>query len=208
LNPDFRAAQEEMGRLYTARFRAGLEPGAPHELFTLTPPREHPAVDMTRLICETYLLENGMAQGDRLAMASSVELRLPLVDYRLVETVVGLRKACPDHRLPPKAWLREAVRDLLPDAVAARPKRPFTPPLRDWHRGLLATYGHLLEDGYLVGEEVLRPEAARVLAEGDFPADAGSTLSFKALVLELWCRTQQQGPTGWDSERSRRRACV
>ncbi len=37
---------------------------------------------ITRLICETYLLENGIAQGDRLSMASSVELRLPLVDYR------------------------------------------------------------------------------------------------------------------------------
>jgi len=55
-----------------------------------------------------------MAQGDRLSMASSVELRLPLVDHRLVETVVGLRKAQPDLHLLPKAWLTEAVKDVVP----------------------------------------------------------------------------------------------
>ncbi len=57
---------------------------------------------LTRLVCDTYLRANGVAQGDRLAMASSVELRLPLLDRRLVETVVGLCKARSDVRLPPK----------------------------------------------------------------------------------------------------------
>jgi len=37
----------------------------------------------------------------RFTTYETVELRLPLVDYRLVETVIGLRKACPDHALPP-----------------------------------------------------------------------------------------------------------
>jgi asparagine synthase (glutamine-hydrolysing) len=147
---------------------------------------------MTRLICETYLLGNGIAQGDRLAMASSVELRLPLVDHRLVEKVIGLRKACPDHRLPAKAWLREAVEDLLPESVVARRKRPFSPPLREWHDRLLASYGHLLEDGLLVDLGVLHPQGARDLARGTFPPDAGATLSFKALVLEMWCRRHRR----------------
>jgi asparagine synthase (glutamine-hydrolysing) len=188
LNPDFRAASEAMSRFYPDRFRSEIDPRGPWALFMVTPPRAHPAVDMTRLIYQTYLLENGMAQGDRLSMASSVELRLPLVDHRLVEKVIGLRKTRPDHRLPPKAWLREAVKDLLPEGVVARRKRPFSPPVREWHRRLFASYGHLLENGLLVDLGVLRPQAACDLARGAFPSGAGATLSFKALVLEMWCR--------------------
>jgi asparagine synthase (glutamine-hydrolysing) len=192
LHPDFGAAHAAVRDFYTREFRSQLEPAGPFSLFTISLPRDHLGVDLTRLIAQTYLLENGIAQGDRLTMASSVELRLPLVDYRLVEKVIGLRKSYPDHEEPPKAWLREAVRDLLPEANVGRKKRPFLTPLRAWHRKLFDAYGALLEDGHLVELGVLSPEVASHLAEGHFPPNAGSTLSFKALVLELWCRTMRQ----------------
>lgn len=189
LHPDFEAARTSMKDLYTEDFRSLLDSRAPFAPFTVSLPREHLTVDLTRLISQTYLLENGIVQGDRLSMANSVELRLPLVDYRLVEKIVGLRKNYPDHLQPPKTWLREAVRELLPESVVTRKKRPFEAPLQRWHSRLFDEYGHLLEDGYLVQSGVLRPQAARHLAEGHFPEGAGSTLAFKALVLELWCQT-------------------
>jgi hypothetical protein len=46
-------------------------------------------------------------------MASPIELRLPLVDWRLVETVVGLCRTYPYHRLGPKAWFKAAVRGVV-----------------------------------------------------------------------------------------------
>lgn len=188
LHPDFEAARTSMEDFYTDHFRSLLDLEAPFAPFTVSPPREHLAIDLTRLISQTYLLENGIAQGDRLSMANSVELRLPLVDYRLVEKIVGLRKSYPDHRQPPKTWLREAVRGLLPESVVERKKRPFEAPLQRWHSRLFGEYGHLLENGHLVQSGVLRPEAASHLSEGHFPDGAGSTLAFKALVLELWCQ--------------------
>lgn len=189
LHPDFRIAHETMEELYTEDFRSRLRRDEPFSLFTVSGPREHLGVDLTKLISETYLLENGIAQGDRLSMTNSVELRLPLVDHVLVEKIIGLRKNYPDHREPPKAWLRRAFSELLPESIVERKKQPFEAPLRDWHRRLFDAYGDLLADGNLVELGVLRPEAARYLAEGHFPEGAGSTLSFKALVLELWCRT-------------------
>src|SRR5205807_1539380 len=84
-----------------------------------------------------------------------------------------------------------ALFTVLPGPVLERPKRTFSPPLRAWHRRLFASYGRLLADGHLVGLGVLRPQAARDLARGYFPQGAGSTLSFKALVLELWCRVHR-----------------
>jgi len=188
LTPDFRLVHAQMPMLYEAAFAEQLSPGQPYSLFTREMPWPSLDVLMTQLICQTYLEENGIAQGDRLSMASSVELRLPLVDYRLVETVIGLRKACPDHALPPKAWFREAVTDLVPDWVMNRPKRGFTPPLEEWHHALFAAHGARLDGGFLVSTGILRPSSGRALAKGPYPPEAGAPISFKALTLELWCR--------------------
>jgi asparagine synthase (glutamine-hydrolysing) len=159
-------------------------------LFTIRQPWPNLDVLFTRLICQTYLVENGMAQGDRLSMSSSVELRLPLVDYRLVETVIGLRKAQPDHGLPPKIWLKAALKGIVPDWVMNRPKRGFQPPTRTWAHALLSTYGHLLDGGYLVQAGVLQGDAARSLARPRFGMGPAAILAFEALALEVWCREQ------------------
>jgi len=188
LSPDFRAALAETPTLFTEDFAGRLGDARAFELFTL--PRPWPRVDvaLTRLVSATYLRANGIAQGDRLGMASSVEMRLPLVDHKLVETVVGLRKRQSDLGLPPKSWLKEAVSDLLPAAVLDRPKRGFEPPVRLWHEALFAAHGDSLRDGYLTQAGVLNAEGGARLARGDFPAEATCPLSFKALVLEQWCR--------------------
>lgn len=188
LTPDFQLAQTGLKDLYSPAFLERLQPSVPFDLFTSSQPWPECEVLMTRLACETYLLGNGIAQGDRLSMASSVELRLPLLDYRLVETVIGLRKKYPDSQLPPKAWLKGAVANLIPDWVLNRPKRGFEPPRRLWHQTIFASYGQDLRDGYLVNAGILDRVASSHLASGPFPAEAGSPLSFKALVLELWCR--------------------
>jgi len=129
-----------------------------------------------------------MAQADRLGMASSVEVRLPLVDYRLAETVIGLRKTQRDDQLPPKAWLKAALQGTLPDWALQRPKRGFTPPTEAWHRRIFARLGRLIDQGALVGNGILTPKAAKALSAGPFPPASVVPLSFKALVLELWLR--------------------
>jgi asparagine synthase (glutamine-hydrolysing) len=187
-NVDFRQARRETGRLYQPGFARQLDPDRPHLVTTLPLPWPRLDLEITRLICGSYLLENGLAQGDRLAMAHSVELRVPLVDHRFVEAVMGLRKARPDHREQPKSWLRAAAAGLLPDDVLHRPKRPFESPIADWHAALFARYGGSLVDGFLVGHGILRAEAAKLLSRGPRPAGSGSPLSYKALVLESWCR--------------------
>src|SRR6185436_5591890 len=113
LTPDFRIASRSMRALYSRRFADSLN-GGPCDLFTIPLPWPQIEILMTRLICQTYLQEIGIVQGDRLSMASSIELRLPLVDFKLVEKVIGLRKGRSDLGLTPKAWFRDAVRDLVP----------------------------------------------------------------------------------------------
>lgn len=177
-----------MRRHYTRSFADAIDPDGPSRLFTFRRPWPDVEVTITRLVCDTYLRCNGIVQGDRLSMASGVEMRLPLVDHKLVEAVIGLRKHQSDLRLPPKAWLRAVAREFLPDFVLNRPKRGFAPPTRQWHDAIFAAHGATLIDGALVAEGILRAESAREFARGRFPDGATAPLSFKALVLEQWCR--------------------
>lgn len=188
LAPDFMSAVNGMHEFYQGSFServAGLDPTRVWSQVAATADVD---VRLTRLICDTYLRGNGIAQGDRLAMASSIELRLPFVDHKFVETVIGLRKTRTDVMLEGKAWLKQAVRGYLPSALLDRPKRGFAPPINVWHKALFARYGASLIEGRLVEAGVLSSPGARRLARGEFPADATAPLSFKALVLEQWCR--------------------
>jgi asparagine synthase (glutamine-hydrolysing) len=188
LNDTYRIGADYAARIYSKAFRESIGESSPSDVFTMPRPWSRIDIAVTRLICETFLRANGIARGDRLSMANSVELRLPLVDYRLVETVIGLRKAQSDVELPPKAWLKAAVDDLVPEWVQKRPKRGFQPPLRAWHRALFTAYGHQLENGALVQLGILDPRAARALARGRYPLRECEPFSLTALVLEVWCR--------------------
>ncbi len=191
--PDYRYAERHVRSCYSPAFADSVRAVDPGRLFDFALPWPDVDVALTERICATYLRENGIAQGERLAMASSVELRLPFMDHRLVETVIGLRKHATDAGLPVKAWLKAAAGDLVPAHILNRRKQGFAPPVGDWHAALFARYGAMLADGYLVASEVLSPKAAKALAKGPFPAGAIAPLSFKALVLEIWCR-YRMGP--------------
>ncbi len=145
-------------------------------------------LEITRLIMDYYLLGNGITQGDRLSMANSVEVRLPFVDYKFVETIIGLRKAKRDDHLPTKYWLKESVRDLLGDEIIERPKRGFSPPVPRWQKELRSAYGDLLRDGYLREQGIFTSEAVVQLARADISNGAEATVSRLAITLELWAR--------------------
>jgi asparagine synthase (glutamine-hydrolysing) len=191
-DPDYEEARNELPGYYTAAYREALGETDPGRLFSTEGATVSLEVLFTTWICESYLRENGVAQGDRLSMASSVELRLPLLDHKFVETVVGLRKARSDAQLPPKALLRAALAGILPDTVMARPKRGFEPPVREWYRELFRHYGPHLEEGWLVANGVLNPQGARELARGRPVPGTVHPLAFKALVLEEWSRGMSQ----------------
>lgn len=185
---DFVLASEQMPKLYNREFVEQIEPDNATSLFDFADKWNDVETTLTGLACATYLRENGITQGDRLGMASSVEMRLPLVDHKFVETVIGLRKAQTDAHLPPKYWLKKSCENILPDWVLNRPKRGFAPPTQEWHKAIFASHGRTLDEGYLVESNILSPQSGRILAKGNFPNEAITPISFKALVLEQWCR--------------------
>lgn len=72
-----------------------------------------------------YLLSS---QGDRVAMAHSVEGRYPFLDYRIVQFAAGLPPQLKMKVLNEKYLLKKVFGDLIPDSVKNRPKQPYRAP--------------------------------------------------------------------------------
>jgi asparagine synthase (glutamine-hydrolysing) len=86
---------------------------------------------------ESYMVNTLLRDTDAVSMANSLEVRVPLLDHRVVEFVGGLPQAMKSRPGVPKALLVEALSDLLPDEVTGQTKRTFTLPWDVWLRGPL-----------------------------------------------------------------------
>jgi len=72
-----------------------------------------------------YILSS---QGDRMAMAHSVEGRFPFLDHRVVEFASSLSSQLKMKVLDEKYLLKAAVGDLIPHTIRRRPKQPYRAP--------------------------------------------------------------------------------
>jgi asparagine synthase (glutamine-hydrolysing) len=68
------------------------------------------------------------AQGDRVAMAHSVEVRHPFLDYRVVEFAARLPRTLKMKVLDEKHLLKNVARGLVPESIRTRPKQPYRAP--------------------------------------------------------------------------------
>ena len=91
---------------------------------------------------KTFLPDDILALSDRLSMAHSLEIRVPLVDHVLVERIFGL----PDHvkigLWRNKRLLKRALRTRLPNGHLHAPKRGFVGPTSAWLRNELRDVLH------------------------------------------------------------------
>jgi len=139
---------------------------------------------VTDLLNRTWLRSNCLALVDRMSMANSVEVRLPLLDVDLVSKVVGMRNdGLADWSLPHKDLLVRALRDVLPADVLGRKKQGFTPPVSRWMNGIVSRYKYLIRDGSLVRQGLLDPDKVSNMLQGfDF------SFLYKLVFLECWSR--------------------
>ena len=91
--------------------------------------RWHP-LEQAQYLETAYLLPGYIlsSQGDRVAMANSVEARFPFLDHRVVEFAARVAPRLKLKVLREKHILRKAMRDLLPPAICDRPKQPYRAP--------------------------------------------------------------------------------
>jgi asparagine synthase (glutamine-hydrolysing) len=73
-----------------------------------------------------YLLSS---QGDRVAMANSVEGRYPFLDHRVIEFAATLPPDFKMHGINEKYVLKRMMRNRLPESVLKRPKQAYRAPI-------------------------------------------------------------------------------
>jgi asparagine synthase (glutamine-hydrolysing) len=103
---------------------ASLRAGLPGGFASWAPLARDQYVEANTLLFG-YLLSS---QGDRVAMANSVEGRVPFLDHRVIEFANSLPAQYKLRRLVEKAVLRHAVGDLLPESILRRVKQPYRAP--------------------------------------------------------------------------------
>lgn len=134
---------------------------------------------------------------DRVSMALSIESRVPLLDYRIVELLATVPPAQKVGELVPKYLLREAVSGLLPESICRRrDKFPFPVPGRFWFSK---------EVKQLVDKVLLSPGC---LQRGIFSPDAVKEVvsqydlerMFQLLNVELWFKIFIDQDPDWLSQ--------
>ncbi len=89
-----------------------------------------------KLFLSHYLLT---CQGDRMAMANSVEIRPPYLDVRVIDLMARVPPQWKILGLDEKHILKRAFRGVLPPSITGRTKHPYRAPIQQAFAGRLGT---------------------------------------------------------------------
>jgi asparagine synthase (glutamine-hydrolysing) len=157
-----REAQRQ--KLFSTEFRRNLQGYNAIEVLRRHAARS-PAADPLSLIqyldLKTYLVGDILTKVDRASMAHSLEVRVPLLDHKLVEWISSLPPTWKLRGGTSKYIFKKAVKEYLPKDILHRRKMGFAVPLATWFRGPLrqtvrdAVLGPRLRDSGLFNPDAL-----------------------------------------------------
>jgi asparagine synthase (glutamine-hydrolysing) len=135
----------------------------------------------------SYLVDDILVKVDRASMLTSLEVRAPLLDHRIIEFAYG---RVPDRlrawRGQRKVLLRKLARRLLPPELNITRKQGFAIPLSDWFRGDWGTY--MREVLANADPTLFDRKAIQSFVTGQERGLANSHRLFALTIFELWRR--------------------
>jgi asparagine synthase (glutamine-hydrolysing) len=155
------------------------------------------AAAMMQMDVETYLPGDILAKVDRTSMAVSLEARVPLLDFDLVDFALqmpGRWRVTADES---KRLFRRAISGIVPDSVLSRPKQGFEVPLGRWFRGPLR---HRIEALRNLSPELRQYVDAgavrRLVTEHLLHRRDHSSMLWRLIVLDCWLAALKLGILG------------
>jgi asparagine synthase (glutamine-hydrolysing) len=152
--------------------------------------------NMLALDQRVYLPEDLLQKVDRASMAVSLELRVPMLDHRVVEFSWKLE----DHhklRQGEGKWvLRQLLRRYVPPHLVDRPKTGFSVPLARWLRGPLAGWAEelLFRENPSRDALISRREVRASLERLKKGRESEALALWAVLMFELWRDRWVDGP--------------
>ncbi len=142
---------------------------------------------------QLYLPGDILTKVDRASMAHSLEVRVPLLDHKLLEWAATLPASLKLHRGEGKYLLKKAAERRLPNEILYRRKMGFSIPLADWFRGPLrpraeamAESDVLLESGLIRAESVSELVRAHMAGQADHSTCLWALLMFDGSLRGLY----------------------
>ena len=196
------ATAPNMTRYFSSAEKRELWPGAPkltdsdelvRSYYRRAPTRD-PLHQMLYAYCQDWLVEDLLMKADKMTMATSIELRVPFLDYQLVEWLASrpasskVRRDA-SGRLVTKYLLRRYSESRIPRSVIDRSKEGFPTPIQAWIGGRLGATMRdaLLARGSWTGSMFDRQVVTGIVDESSrswFHANRFWLL----YILELWAQ--------------------
>jgi asparagine synthase (glutamine-hydrolysing) len=130
-----------------------------------------------------YILSS---QGDRMAMAHSIEGRYPFLDHRVVEFASKLSPTLKMKVLDQKHLLKRAAQGFIPESILSRPKQPYRAPEGKSFFSSQETYvQEMLSPEAIQQYRIFNPQAVSSLVAKFKNGRANSTKDNMALVSVL-----------------------
>lgn len=156
------------------------------ELRKLDPVQRMLYTDATVILPDLYF-----EKVDRSTMASSVEVRVPLVENELARYVMSLPWKYKVKGIQKKRILRDALRGIVPDRILDGPKKGLNVPFKKWLVGPLNSFmKEVLLDPDLETWGIFRRDEieAAINRNSNGSGDHGYLL-YKLLIFALWYKT-------------------
>ncbi len=130
-------SRDQVVRLTGTDYRADVDPvlSAASQWARIEPVSQMMLTDL-----QTYLAEDILTKVDRMSMAHALEVRSPLLDYRVVEFACRLPRRFKIEGRTTKRLLRDVARGRIPEAIINRSKYGFQVPLGAWFKGDLKAW--------------------------------------------------------------------
>ncbi len=186
---------ESRAALYTPEFMGALKGFTPME--TVMPfyagSDAHSALARSQNAdIHFYMVDDVLVKADRMSMAHSLEVRCPLLDYRLLEFGTRLPDELKIRGRSGKLLLRELAARRLPESVRNLPKRGFSIPAARWLRQELRPMTEsLLFDASRPFAGLLDERVVRGMWQEHLSAARDhSVFLWGLMMLSLWQRTR------------------
>jgi asparagine synthase (glutamine-hydrolysing) len=138
---------------------------------------------------KTWLVDDILIKADKMTMANSLELRVPFLDYRIVELAASMPETMKIKGSVKKYILKNLVTDKVPQEIIRREKMGFPTPIEVMFRDHLNGYlKEILLDRRTLGRGYFsRQGIEKAIADHERGIDR-SQLLWRLLVLEEWFR--------------------
>ena len=152
---------------------------------------------------KTWLPDDLLIKADKMTMANSLELRVPLLDHHVLEFAASLPASFKIAGRETKRILKAAFAPVLPAEILHRPKAGFPVPYDAWLRGPLADgVRETLLSSRALGRGYFRRPALERLLDAHRRQGRYAKEIFSLLALEFWHRAfvDPPGPSSTPAE--------